>query len=99
MPSKLEKFIAKTGKRGMPDYKEAPGQVMLYSDEELEQLVERGLEKPHATLLNQIVKIRAMDAARMALEEKSDSARVKALAKVNPKAAEKLAALLKEFGV
>ena len=40
-----------------------------------------------------------MDAARMALEEKSDSARVKALAKVNPKAAEKLAALLKEFGV
>ena len=33
MPSKLEKFIAKTGKRGMPDYKEAPGQVMLYSDE------------------------------------------------------------------
>ena len=98
MPSKLEKFVAKTGKKGTPDYKEAPGQVMLYSDEELEELMEMGLEKPHASLLNQIVKIRAMDAARMALEEKSDSAKLKALAKVNPAVAEKLAALLKEFG-
>ena len=91
-------FIATSGKKGTPEYKEIPGHVMLYDAEELELLRDAGLQEGHDTLLNQIVKIRAMDAARMALEEKSDASKIKALAKVNPKVAEALAALLKEFG-
>ena len=94
---RTEKFVATTGKKGTPEYQEFPGSVLLYEDEELGILCDAGLQTEHATLLNQIVKIRAMDAQRQAAVEKSPASRLRALAKVNPEVATRLAELLKEF--
>lgn len=93
-----EKFVATSGKKGTSEYMEFPGSVMLYTDEELGTLCDAGLVEDHATLLNQIVKIRAMDAARQAAQEKSPISQLKALAKGNPKVAEEIAKLLAEYG-
>lgn len=95
---KTEKFVATSGKKGTPEYQEFPGEVDLYTDAELKDLVGAGLAEEHQTLLNQIVKIRAMDATRQAAQEKSPTAKLGKLAKANPKVAEALAALLREYG-
>jgi len=84
MPTRKENFTVKTGEKGKPDYQEAPGSVMLYSDEELGALVDAGLNEHHQTLLNQIVKIRAMDAVRLGLAAKSPEAQLRAALKANP---------------
>ena len=84
MPTRKEAFIVKTGEKGSADYQEAPGSVMLYSDEELSKLVASGLVEQHKTLLNQIVKIRAMDATRLTLADKSPAAKLKAAFKADP---------------
>ena len=84
MPTRKENFTVKTGEKGSADYQEAPGSVMLYSDEELSMLSKAGLVDQHKTLLNQIVKIRAMDATRLTLTDKSPAAKLKAAFKTNP---------------
>lgn len=91
MPSKSENFTVKTGEGS--EVKTAEGSVMLYSDAELDRLEAAGLEKPHRVLLNQIVKIRAMDAVRQTLVAKSPMAQLTAKLKADPELLKKIKAL------
>ena len=97
MPTVSTKFTVTTTLDGAEKAKE--GSVMLYSETELDDLEASGLEKPHRTLLNQIVKIRAMDAVRLTMQEQSPLTKARALAKTNPEFAAKLKALLGEAGL
>lgn len=94
MPTLTAEFKAKTGSKGKPGFKEIGGTVQLYSKEELDRLIKAGLEESHASLLNQIVKIRAMDAQRKTLEDTSLRARLTAKMKADPTFEKKLAELL-----
>lgn len=64
MPKLKERITASTGKKGTSDYAEASGVCDLYDETELAALVKAGLLPEHAPMLNEIVKIRAMDAIR-----------------------------------
>ena len=69
---------------GKLDVRTKKGSCLVYDDAELGKLKAAGLKDGHAVLLNQIVKIRAMDAVRKTMEDTSPKAALNAALKADP---------------